>query len=144
MVDISGKTPSRRIAKARTVVRLKKNTVQLIISNLLPKGNVFEAARIAGILAAKNTHMIIPLCHQLKLDNIQLTFKTDENEGTVEINSTVSVFEKTGAEMEAIVAVNVASLTLYDMCKAVDDSIVIENTCLISKTGGKTDYQRSE
>ena len=138
MVDISGKQATRRSARARGFVRMSGETIGLIQKKLLPKGNPFEVARIAGILAAKKTSDLIPLCHPLNLSYIDVALEVDLSESGVIITSEIILEDKTGAEMEALVAVSVAALTVYDMCKAVDKGITIEGIYLIEKKGGKS------
>jgi cyclic pyranopterin phosphate synthase len=131
MVDISRKNAQRRIARARGFVQLSPATIQLIEERGLPKGNPFEIARVAGIQAAKRTPELIPLCHQLLLDHVDVQIEI-EGDG-FSIASTVTCRQATGVEMEALTAVAVAALTLYDMCKAVDPNIVIRDIRLLEK-----------
>ncbi len=140
MVDVSGKPVTSRTASAEAVVRMDQETVRLIKEKLIPKGNVFEVAKIAGILAAKKTHELIPMCHPLQLHFVDISLVIDERRGGVAITSEVRLEGKTGAEMEALVAVTVAALTVYDMCKAVDKSMSIEEGRLLLKKGGKSDF----
>ena len=136
MVDVSGKDPTARRARAAGFLRMAPATVQLVRQLQLPKGNPVEAARIAGILAAKQTHLLIPMCHPLPLSfvDVQVTLQ----ETGWEITAEVRCLGETGVEMEALTAVTVAGLTLYDMCKAVDKTMVLENVRLIEKRGGKS------
>ena len=140
MVDISPKNLSDRFAKACSFVKMAPATIDAIENKLLPKGDIFEVARIAGILAAKKTSDLIPMCHPLKLDYIDIIIKVDRKKSGVEIFSEVKLSGKTGVEMEALTAVSVAALTIYDMCKAVDKNMVIDNCRLVEKRGGKSDY----
>jgi len=140
MVDVSPKAVTARSARAGGFVRMGRETIRSIAGNLLPKGNVFEASRLAGIMAAKNTSSLIPLCHPLMLHYIDVRISVDEEEGGVRIESEVKMEGRTGAEMEALTAVAVAALTMYDMCKAVDKEMVIENVRLLEKRGGRSDY----
>lgn len=141
MVDISGKPETARSAEAQAVVRCRPETIALIVSGDIPKGDVFACARIAGIMAAKKTAELIPLCHQLPLTSV--TVDISANADTVHILAKAGTTYKTGAEMEALTAAAAAALTVYDMCKAVDRGIVIENISLVSKTGGASgDYSR--
>ena len=140
MVDISPKTSTERYAKACSFVRMDPATVDAIANRLLPKGDVFEVARIAGIMAAKKTSDMIPMCHPLKLDYIDVTIKLDKERSGVEIYAEVKLSGKTGVEMEALTAASVAALTIYDMCKAVDKNMIIEDCRVIEKRGGKSDY----
>ncbi|MBI4866999.1 MAG: cyclic pyranopterin monophosphate synthase MoaC [Candidatus Wallbacteria bacterium] len=140
MVDVSGKTPTLREAVAEGVVRMLPATQELIREGRMPKGDVFAVARIAGIMAAKRTGGTIPLCHPLPLTfaDVELEFGADD---AVRICARVRTDAKTGVEMEALHAVAVAGLTIYDMCKAVDRGMRIEGIRLLSKTGGKSDYR---
>ncbi len=140
MVDISSKASSERYARACSFVKMDKATIHAIENKLLPKGDIFEVARIAGILAAKKTSDLIPMCHPLKLDYINVTIKIDSLKSVVEIFSEVKLSGKTGVEMEALTAASVAALTIYDMCKAVDKNMVIDGCRLVEKKGGKSDY----
>ena len=132
MVDIGEKRVVRRTARAEGCVRLSSGTGQLILESGLPKGNPFEAARLAGIQAAKLTSRLIPLCHDLNLDFVDVQIELNENE--LVISSQVSCCRATGVEMEALTAVSVAALTLYDMCKAVDKAMTIGEIRLAEKT----------
>lgn len=144
MVDISEKAITRRTARAIGSVRLQANTIDLIKKRLLPKGDLFEIARLAGIMAAKRTAELIPLCHQLNLSHVDVNLRLDEAVSTIRIESKVILEGRTGAEMEALVAVSTAALTVYDMCKAVDKSMVIEGVQLVEKRGGKSDIHVSK
>ncbi len=139
MVDISQKKLTSRSAKAACFVRMKPETIDLINRRLLPKGNAFEVARVAGILAAKRTDALIPMCHPLPVNYVDVRFAIDQNGEGILVESEIRLEAKTGAEMEALTAVSIAALTLYDMCKAVDKSMVIENLRLVEKKGGKSD-----
>jgi cyclic pyranopterin monophosphate synthase len=135
MVDVSGKPPTRREAEASGWISMRPETLRLLERDSMPKGNVLAAARIAGIQAAKRTAELIPLCHQLNLSWVDIAFETDE--GRIDITATVRTRESTGVEMEALTAVSVAALTIYDMCKAVDKEMEIGGVTLVRKTGGK-------
>ena len=137
MVDITSKSPTNRCAVASSRLLMSAETLSLISEGGIPKGDVFAVARIAGIQAAKRTSELIPLCHPLSLTNISIEFSTVA-EGIVDIEATVNVTGKTGAEMEALTAVSVAALTIYDMCKAVQKDLVISETKLEFKSGGKS------
>jgi cyclic pyranopterin monophosphate synthase len=139
MVDISGKNVTRRTAKAAGFVKTQAETLDLIKNKLIPKGDVFEVAKIAGIIAAKKTSELIPMCHPLLLSYINVSINIDESRIGLSIESEIRLDGKTGAEMEALCAVTVAALTIYDMCKAVDKTMIIENVKLIEKTGGKSE-----
>ncbi len=136
MVDVSGKAVTVREATARGRVAMKKETAQLIKQGDLPKGDVLAAAKLAGIMAAKETHRLIPLCHPLPIEDISIDLLLEE--AGVEITATVKGEGKTGFEMEALTAVAVAALTIYDMCKGVDPAMKIENIRLAKKSGGKS------
>ncbi|MCI0487553.1 MAG: cyclic pyranopterin monophosphate synthase MoaC [Blastocatellia bacterium] len=141
MVDVSGKPVTARRAVASGFVRMSQATVEAIREHRTPKGDPLEAARIAGIMAAKRTSELIPLCHPLMLDNadVQMELRSDG----VAIEASASIEARTGVEMEALTAVAVAALTLYDMCKAIDKAMVISDIRLESKTGGTSgDYER--
>jgi len=145
MVDVGDKPLSQRVAIARGAVRVAPNTLQLITKGGHRKGDVLSVARIAGIQAAKNCSQLIPLCHQLMLSKVDVNFELDSEESLVEIVAECKVKGQTGVEMEALTAVSVAALTIYDMCKAVDKDMLIEGICLMQKSGGKSGhYQRSE
>jgi cyclic pyranopterin phosphate synthase len=138
MVDVTEKKPSRRTAVAQAMVRMRAETLKRILSGSVSKGNVFETARIAGVMAAKKTADLIPMCHPLKLTHVQVDFAPDEAGHTVRIEATARIVDQTGVEMEALTAVSVAALTLYDMCKAIDKGMTITDICLLKKTGGKS------
>jgi len=140
MVDVSDKKITSRVAKASGFVKINLETIKLIEQQLLPKGNLFEVAKTAGVLAAKQTANLIPMCHPLILEYIEVTVTLDQEREGVAINSEIRLQGKTGAEMEALTAVSVAALTVYDMCKAVDKKMVIEDLKLIEKKGGKSDF----
>jgi cyclic pyranopterin monophosphate synthase len=138
MVDIAEKPVTHREAIARGIVRLTPKVLHLIVSGQMPKGDVLAVARVAGIMAAKKTPELIPLCHPLPITSITIEFTPNESQNMITIAATVKVESKTGVEMEALTAVSVAALTIYDMCKAVDKGIVITDICLMKKTGGKS------
>lgn len=141
MVDISQKTETTRRAVASAKVLLSEETIKAIKNNQTPKGNPLEIARIAGIMAAKQTSNLIPLCHQIQLSKIEI--RAELNDNGVMLESEVVTTASTGVEMEAITAVSIAALTIYDMCKALDKAIIITNIQLESKTGGKSgDFSR--
>lgn len=139
MVDVSAKEATRRIARASGQVIMQPATLQLIRDRGHAKGDVLEVARLAGIMAAKRTGDLIPLCHPLPLESVQISFSFP-NENTVAIEATAVITAKTGVEMEALTAVSVTALTIYDMCKAVDKGMVITQICLEEKTGGKSGH----
>ena len=132
MVDVSAKSVQRREAVARGVIFLKRETLALIATNQIAKGDVFHTARIAGIQAAKRTSDLIPLCHPLNLTHVDVDLHPKP--GRIEITATAKIAAQTGVEMEALTAVTVAALTIYDMCKAVDKEMVIGEIKLVSKT----------
>ena len=136
MIDVGAKKDTKRIAKARAYIKLNAEIVGLIRSGKIPKGNVLEAARFAGILAAKNTAGIIPLCHNLPLNYVGVDFKIQKD--GVLIGSEARCTGKTGVEMEALVACTVAALTIYDMCKMFAQDLEITETYLVEKSGGKS------
>jgi cyclic pyranopterin monophosphate synthase len=142
MVDVSGKPATERRAMASGLVRMQPATLDLILDRRLAKGDVFEVSRLAGILAAKRTGDLIPLCHPVGIDSVDVVF-TEVRPDAVRIEATVKVVARTGVEMEALTAVSVAALTMYDMCKAVDRGMTIEQIALEQKSGGlRGDYQR--
>ncbi len=138
MVDVSAKRPTARRARARGFVKMSAEALRQLPRN--PKGNPLEIARIAGITAAKQTASLIPLCHPLPLTHVDVEVRTAP--GGIAIESSVSTRAVTGVEMEALVAVSVAALTVYDMCKAVDKSMTITDICLLEKRGGKSGVYR--
>ena len=144
MVDVTAKPDTQREAVAKGLVRMKAATFDLIKKGGMAKGDVLEVAQLAGIMAAKETPRLIPLCHPVLVGDSRVEFRLDEAESAVEITATVKSTGKTGVEMEALTAVAVAALTIYDMCKAVDRGIIIENIRLVMKSGGKSGVVRLE
>jgi cyclic pyranopterin phosphate synthase len=138
MVDVSAKDATTRTAVARGRVRMQPATLEQIAAGSMPKGDVLAVARLAGIMGAKRTPELIPLCHPLPLDAVDVDLTPDPAEGCVRIVARARVHARTGVEMEALTAVAVAALTLYDMCKAVDRAMTIEDVCLVEKQGGKS------
>jgi len=138
MVDVTAKDETVRVAVARGRVVMRPQTLKLLLAGEIAKGNVLTTAQVAGIMAAKKTHELIPMCHPLLLTGISVDLEPDEAAAAVEITATVRTTGKTGVEMEALTAVSVAGLTVYDMCKAVDKGMRLEAVRLISKTGGKS------
>ena len=138
MVDVTAKTPTSRRAKARGIVKMEGQTLKLIEEGQIAKGNVLGIAKIAGIMAAKKTGEIIPLCHPLELTAIEVKLEIDRKNSRIIIESEVKNVGKTGVEMEALTAVSIAALTVYDMCKAADKKITIEEIMLLEKSGGKS------
>lgn len=137
MVDIGEKKSTARFASAQAVVKMKPETLKLIVSNGLPKGDVLSTARLAGIMAAKKTSEIIPLCHNIPIDKVEVDFRVVEPD-TLVIIAGASCIYKTGIEMEAMTAVSIAALTVYDMCKAVDREMTVSEIKLLTKSGGKS------
>jgi cyclic pyranopterin phosphate synthase len=144
MVDVSSKQSTEREAIARGSVYAKPETLAMIQGKKIPKGDVFCVARIAGIMAAKRTSELIPLCHPLNISSVAIDIGINEKKGKIDIVATVKVSGQTGVEMEALTAVSVAALTIYDMCKAVDKDMVISDIVLIEKRGGRSgEFKRS-
>ena len=140
MVDISGKSETAREALAGGRIFMNREALTAITADSVPKGDVFAAARIAGILAAKRTHELIPLCHPLMLSQIAVDFQVNDAEGFVSCTCLVKLNGKTGAEMEALTGVSTALLTIYDMCKALDKAMMISDIRLLEKSGGKSGH----
>jgi cyclic pyranopterin monophosphate synthase len=138
MVDVTAKAKTVRKAKARGIVKMDARTLELIEKGQITKGNVLTIAKIAGIMAAKKTGGLIPLCHPLELTGVDLTLSIDNENLQIIIESVVQTAGKTGVEMEALTAVSVAALTIYDMCKAVNKKIIIGDIMLLEKSGGKS------
>lgn len=138
MVDVSEKVETKRVAVAKGSIKVSKEIMNLIKTGNIKKGDVLGVSRVAGIMASKQTSNLIPMCHPLMINGANIDFELDEENNRVIIYGTVKTTGKTGVEMEALTAVSVAALTIYDMCKAVDKRMVIENIHLISKTGGKS------
>ncbi len=145
MVDIGKKPVTRRTAKARSTIILPENVFDLLENEDIQtkKGPVFRTAILAGIMAAKKTGELIPLCHPLGLDNCTVDIRINTNK-EIEVDCTASLTAKTGVEMEALVGASIAALTIYDMCKAFSHDIIIKETCLMEKTGGKRDFKRDD
>ncbi len=138
MVDVTKKATTDREAVASGSVLMKKETLRLITDNRIAKGNVFETARLAGIMASKKTDGLIPLCHPLMITSVSIDFKPIKTKGRVDIIAKVKCAGQTGVEMEALTAASVAALTIYDMCKAVDKGMIISDIMLQEKRGGKS------
>lgn len=138
MIDISEKDVTKRVAVATSIIEMGKEAFQLLIDGKSPKGDVFETAKIAGIMAAKSTSAQIPMCHPLALNKVKVTFETDKEKGSVKVRSEVVCQGKTGVEMEALMAASVAALTIYDMMKWSQKAMVITQTQLEFKSGGKS------
>jgi cyclic pyranopterin monophosphate synthase len=138
MVDVSGKESTERFARATGVISMSPEALEAVRKNAVEKGDVLAVARIAGVMAAKRTAELIPLCHPLMLTDVQVIATIDDTVPGVRVESTVRSAGKTGVEMEAIVAVSVTLVTVYDMCKSLDKSMVISEICLAEKTGGRS------
>ncbi len=145
MVDVGAKQETQRVAVAAGSIIMNQKAFELVKSGTMAKGDVLGVARIAGIMAAKNVDRLIPLTHPLMINRAEVDFSLVEDDFRVEIEATVSITGKTGVEMEALTAVSMAALTIYDMCKAVDKSMKISDIRLLSKTGGKSgDFSRDD
>ena len=145
MVDVSEKADTVRIATARGRVLMRRETLELIRTGGVKKGDVLAIAQVAGVMGAKKTSDLVPLCHPLPISGVDLAFELDAATSAVEITASVRVVGKTGVEMEALSAVSVAALTIYDMCKAADKDMVIDGIRLVHKVGGKSgEYRRAE
>lgn len=140
MVDVSGKEPTVREARAEGYVTMQPATLQAIVEGNHYKGDVFGVARIAGIQAAKQTSQLIPLCHPLMLSKVAVDFDVEPDNSRIRVHSLCRLNGQTGVEMEALTAVSVATLTLFDMCKAVDPGMIIEGIKVLEKSGGKTGH----
>jgi cyclic pyranopterin phosphate synthase len=144
MVDVGEKAVTRREAIARGAVRMASTTLDAIAGGTLKKGEALAAARIAGIMAAKRTHELIPLCHQVPLEVVEVDFQPDPKNSALQIQSRAVTSGRTGVEMEALIAVSAAALTIYDMAKAIDRAMTIEAIRLVRKSGGRSgDFVRS-
>jgi cyclic pyranopterin phosphate synthase len=138
MVEVGEKPETDREALARGSVEMRSETLRLIFDGGLPKGDVLGTARIAGVMAAKSCSDLIPMCHPLRLTSVEVNFEPADKGGCLEVEAIVRARDRTGVEMEALAAVSVASLTIYDMCKAVDKEMTITAIRLVKKTGGKS------
>ena len=138
MVDVSNKDVTSRVAVARGTIRMRPETLELILEGKVEKGDVFSVSRVAGIMTAKKTSELIPMCHPLNITSVKIDLTPAQNPARVEIEASVRVDGKTGVEMEAMTAVAVAGLTIYDMCKAVDREMSIGEVRLVKKSGGKS------
>jgi len=137
MVDVSNKDVTERIASAHATVSMNSQTFSLIMDKQVAKGDVLEVARVAGIMAAKKTSELIPMCHPLNINSVKIDY-SDNSKDTIEITAEVKITAKTGVEMEALTAVSVCALTIYDMCKSADKSMQISDIFLLKKSGGKS------
>lgn len=140
MVDVADKESTQRVAIAESIVSFNEETYRLLLDDALPKGDVFATARIAGIQAAKKCSDLIPLCHPLALTSVKVEFEFNDEDKQLKILARCKVNGQTGVEMEALTAASVSALTIYDMCKAIDKSMVIGPTRLLEKTGGKSGH----
>jgi len=140
MVDVGDKESTRRVAVARGAVRMQPETLTRILDKQIEKGDVLDVARLAGIMAAKKTPELIPLCHPLMINSVEVDFVPDTEKSLVKIEAVVKVNGQTGVEMEALTAVSVAALTIYDMCKAVDKTMLIGHVRLVEKQGGRSGH----
>ena len=138
MVDIGSKDVTRRVARASATIKMGKKAFTLLISRGSPKGDVFETAKVAGVMAAKATPQFIPMCHPLELSKVSISFKSDAKKYLITVISEVQCLGRTGVEMEALTAVTIAALTMYDMMKWADKGMVITDTKLLFKSGGKS------
>ena len=143
IVNISTKKITQRKAIAFGIIKVSSDVISIIKSDSSKKGDVLNVSKIAGIMAAKNTSSLIPLCHPITLENIDLDFKIDTKKNQINVTATVECFGKTGVEMESLTAVSVSLLTIYDMCKAIDKSMEIKEIYLLNKAGGKEDFTKS-
>jgi cyclic pyranopterin phosphate synthase len=144
MVDVGGKDETERVARAEAAVVMAPETLALIVDEAAPKGDVIAVARLAGIMAAKRTHELIPLCHQLNLTKVAVELEPDETLPGLRITTEARLRGRTGVEMEALVAASVASLTVYDMCKAVDRGMEVTGVRLLEKSGGRSGHWTRE
>lgn len=144
MVDVSDKKVTLRIAKAITKMRFNQKAYTVLKDGYSKKGDITSVATVAGVMAAKNTSTIIPLCHPLHLTNVEISYHYDDDLLELEINSTVKTKGETGVEMEALTSATVTALTIYDMLKSIQKDIVITETKLLSKSGGKSDYESNK
>lgn len=138
MVDVTGKNSTERTATAQGLVWMNPQTFEMIKDQRIKKGNVLETSRIAGIMAAKKTWELIPMCHPLLVTHVQIDFFPDASTSAIKVIASVRIIGQTGVEMEALTAVSVAALTIYDMCKSYDRAITISDICLLEKSGGKS------
>lgn len=144
MVDVTAKPATERIARAQAMVAMQPDTYKMIQDQNIKKGNVLETARIAGIMAAKQTSALIPMCHPLNLTHVQVDFFPDSATHTIRIEALARVVDQTGVEMEALTAASLAALTMYDMCKSYDRQMRISDIYLLEKSGGKSGTWKRE
>jgi cyclic pyranopterin phosphate synthase len=144
MVDVGGKQTTIRTARVGARVWMAQETMDLLKTQALPKGDVLTVAKVAGIMAAKKTSDLVPLCHPLSLRHVDIFFSVADDEPRLDIECVTKTQDRTGVEMEALTGATVAAITIYDMCKAVDRGMIIGDVRLLEKTGGKEDYRRDE
>ena len=144
MVDVGGKDETDRVARAEARVRMAPETLAVIEDQSVPKGDVIATARLAGIMAAKRTHELIPLCHQLNLSSVSVDIEADRELPGLRVITRARLHGRTGVEMEALVAASVAALTIYDMCKAIDRGMEVSGVRLLEKSGGRSGTWRSD
>jgi cyclic pyranopterin phosphate synthase len=145
MIDVGGKPVTHRRAEARAVVRTTDEVLERLLAGTVPKGDVLATARVAGIMAAKSTPQILPLCHPLLLSHVAVDLDVDRDGGCVRVRAAAETTHQTGVEMEALCAAAAAALCVHDMCKALDPALVIDDLCLVAKQGGKSgDWRRPE
>lgn len=144
MVDVGGKEETVRVARVGARIWMAPETMELLKTQALPKGDVLTVAKVAGIMAAKKTSDLVPLCHPLSLTHVDIFFTVAEDEPRLDIECVTKTQDRTGVEMEALTGATIAAVTIYDMCKAVDRGMIIGDIRLLEKTGGKEDYQRDE
>lgn len=138
MVDVGEKNETKRVAIARGTIKMNRETLNKVKDGQMKKGDVLSVAQVAGIMGAKKTSDIIPMCHNILINGVDLNFEIDEENSAINIEAEARTTGKTGVEMEALSAVSIAALTIYDMCKAIDKEMVINNIRLVKKTGGKS------
>lgn len=138
MVEVGDKKDTKRVAIARGTIKMNSNTLKMVVEGQMKKGDVLSVAQIAGIMGAKKTSELIPMCHNIFITGADISFEIDEENNAIHIESEVKTIGKTGIEMEALNSVSTTALTIYDMCKAVDKDMVIENIRLVKKAGGKS------
>lgn len=138
MVDVGGKDETKRVAIARGTIKMNRETLNKVRDGQMKKGDVLAVAQVAGIMGAKKTSDIVPMCHNILINGVDLNFEIDEENSSIDIEAEVRTTGKTGVEMEALSAVSIAALTIYDMCKAIDKEMVIDHIRLVKKTGGKS------
>lgn len=144
MVNVGDKAITQREAVAVGSIQVQKKTLEMVKEGTIKKGDVLSTAQIGGIMGAKNTSSLIPMCHNIVLEGVDINFEIDDENSKIDITATARTTGKTGVEMEALTAVSICALTIYDMCKAVDKEMVINNIRLVKKTGGKSDINLNQ